>query len=100
MTTITMRCHCNGEYEARPADLKRGWGLSCSKHCAAIRRKYHKPKGKPVDSTEAIKPTQPKPSTKRPNDNRYQFTKFSRIDHPCNDDDFDPSWDAHKDYQQ
>jgi hypothetical protein len=42
--TQTMKCHCGGLYEARKADLARGWALSCSKSCAAIRRDYRKPK--------------------------------------------------------
>lgn len=43
-----MVCHCGIHYEARLADLKRGWGFSCSKSCASIRREYKKPKAKPV----------------------------------------------------
>ena len=35
-----MQCHCGAEYKAREADLKRGWGYSCSKHCAAVRRDF------------------------------------------------------------
>ena len=42
----SMRCHCGQVYDARVADLKRGWALSCSKSCAAIRKKYKKPKAK------------------------------------------------------
>lgn len=38
-----MKCHCGTEYKARTADLKRGWGLSCSKRCAAIRRDFGRP---------------------------------------------------------
>lgn len=38
-----MKCHCGAVYEARKADLKRGWAKSCSKSCAAIRREYSKP---------------------------------------------------------
>lgn len=37
-----MKCHCGCVYKARVADLKRGWGTSCSKRCAAIRRDYGK----------------------------------------------------------
>ena len=37
-----MKCHCGCVYKARVADLKRGWGISCSKRCAAIRRDYGK----------------------------------------------------------
>lgn len=41
---VTMICHCKHEYEARTADLKRGYGYSCSKRCAAIRREFGRPK--------------------------------------------------------
>lgn len=47
---VTMQCHCGKEYQTRKVDLDRGWGLSCSKSCAA-RRRYNphllaaKPKG-------------------------------------------------------
>ena len=42
-TTDTMKCHCGIEYEARIADLNRGWAYSCSKSCAAIRREFGRP---------------------------------------------------------
>jgi hypothetical protein len=45
-TTVRMICHCNAEYDARQADLKRGWGLSCSKRCSAIRREFGRPAAK------------------------------------------------------
>ena len=38
-----MKCYCGRVYTAKTADLKRGWGLSCCKRCAAIRRKYGSP---------------------------------------------------------
>ena len=41
-----MQCHCGGFYLAREADLERGWGLSCSKRCASIRRDYKRPAAK------------------------------------------------------
>lgn len=44
---VKMICHCGEEYEARKADIKRGWGLSCSKRCAAIRRDFGRPAAKP-----------------------------------------------------
>ena len=37
-STVLMVCHCGNEYEARVADVKRGYGLSCDKSCAAFRR--------------------------------------------------------------
>lgn len=35
---IKMTCSCGKEYEARQADLNRGWGKDCSKSCAAKKR--------------------------------------------------------------
>ena len=35
-----LKCFCGNHYEAREADIKRGWAKSCSKSCAAIKRKY------------------------------------------------------------
>ncbi len=45
-SSVTMICHCKAEYTAREADLKRGWGLSCSKRCSAIRREFGRPAGR------------------------------------------------------
>lgn len=36
-------CHCGNKYHARVADLKRGWGKSCCKRCAAIKRDFGRP---------------------------------------------------------
>ena len=33
-----MTCHCGKKYTARKSDVLRGWGKSCSKHCAAVKR--------------------------------------------------------------
>lgn len=35
---LTLKCWCGTVYEARIADLKRGWAMSCCKSCAAIKR--------------------------------------------------------------
>lgn len=35
--------YCNKEYSARKADIDRGWGLCCSKSCAASKREEAKP---------------------------------------------------------
>lgn len=43
-----MMCHCGALYTARIADLKRGWALSCSKRCAAIKREFGRPDGQMV----------------------------------------------------
>lgn len=39
-----MKCHCGAHYEAKGADLGRGWGFSCSKRCSAARREFGKQK--------------------------------------------------------
>lgn len=44
--TCAMVCHCGITYQARTADLTRGWALSCSKSCAAIRRDFGRPPAK------------------------------------------------------
>lgn len=43
---VTMVCYCGQEYDAREADLKRGWGLACCKSHAAIRRDFGRPAAK------------------------------------------------------
>lgn len=35
--------NCGKEYEADTRNLKRGWGLTCSKSCAASKREKSKP---------------------------------------------------------
>ena len=35
--------NCNREYKADTRNLKRGWGLCCSKSCAASKREKSKP---------------------------------------------------------
>lgn len=35
---IQQTCRCGKVYSARAADIKRGWGKSCSKECAARKR--------------------------------------------------------------
>lgn len=39
----TMVCHCGVLYNARNADLLRGWALACDKSCAATRRARNLP---------------------------------------------------------
>lgn len=45
-TSQKMICHCGNRYTAMTGDLKRGWSLSCSKTCAALRRRYELPAAK------------------------------------------------------
>ncbi len=44
-----MQCHCGKHYEARKADIKRGYGRSCSKRCASIRREYGRAPAKIIE---------------------------------------------------
>lgn len=34
-STVTVTCPCGKKFEARTADVKRGWGKFCSKSCKA-----------------------------------------------------------------
>lgn len=44
MGTIKRKCdNCGREYNADTRNLKRGWGLCCSKSCAAEKREKSKP---------------------------------------------------------
>lgn len=37
---IELVCHCGNKYSPRVSDLKRGWGKSCCKKCASIKREF------------------------------------------------------------
>lgn len=37
MKMVERKCACGAVFLARAADVKRGWGKSCSKSCAATR---------------------------------------------------------------
>lgn len=48
--TIVVKCErCRGEFSARVADRKRGWGRFCSKSCKAVRQTQVTGRGKPHD---------------------------------------------------
>lgn len=52
MGYIKRKCdNCNKEYLADNRNLNRGWGLTCSKSCAASKRE----KSKPTYSVERVK---------------------------------------------
>lgn len=70
MAKVLMICHCGAEYSAKSADLKRGWGYSCGKSCAAIRRDFGRPKAKRADGMKT-KQTKRSPSTDRAITNPY-----------------------------
>lgn len=54
-TKVKMKCFCGDTYDARLADLKRGWALCCSKRCAAIKREFGRPSAKSVDGGLSVK---------------------------------------------
>lgn len=77
MSKVNMVCHCGKEYTTRTADLERGWGLSCSKSCAAIRRDHLLSPGYAKDGS-VIKQTKPTPNSHRPYDIR-RYPKYYGI---------------------
>lgn len=79
---------CNKEYMADNRNLKRGWGLTCSKSCAAKKREMSKPG---YDSKRvAIN------NDRRENWNYYR--KVNNVTPSYGDFDDDMGWDAHKDW--
>ena len=108
---IARKCKsCGAEFEARVADVKRGWGLYCSKSCKAIKQE-----GKTGQYAKLLsRPTRCKInynySTRimlKSHLGRMLLAKqmtvcdgdeFSEFDEDYGDADlmFDPSWDAHK----
>ena len=44
--------YCGREYEADKRNLKRGWGLCCSKSCAAHKREKSRPDYDPIKVME------------------------------------------------
>ena len=90
---IAMQCHCGSQYFAKEADLKRGWGLSCSKHCAAVRRDFGKPAAKRLDGLKIIK-TKKKPSSNR--NRAYAGRSFDDYEHRQACYESEAGWDGHK----
>jgi hypothetical protein len=73
--------NCSKEYLADNRNLKRGWGLCCSKSCSASKREKSKP-------TWNIK-------TVAENNERRRTWNERKTENWEHDDD--QSWDAHKD---
>jgi hypothetical protein len=89
-----MKCHCGVEYTAKSADLARGWALSCSKSCAAIRRDFGRPKATRVDGEKLPKKTKHGSKRITPDTRVYTNTREILIDLECDDiDEYDGSWD-------
>jgi hypothetical protein len=77
---IKMTCKCGTVYEAREADVKRGWGKSCSKSCAAKKRTAKERSGANIRLAPAS----------------LKYQKPPR--HEADDHEDDPSWGAHESY--
>jgi hypothetical protein len=98
VATVQMICHCGEEYPAREADLKRGWGYSCDKSCAAKRRDFGLPRAKRVDGLKT-KQKRKKPSGDRPNDHRYDEQRLKRERERIHNEASaanEDGWDGHK----
>lgn len=86
MANVKRNCdNCNEEYYADTRNLKRGWGLCCSKSCAASKR-------------EKSKPGYNSATVAKNNEKRANWFNFDSdyYDSPWMFED-DQSWDAHKD---
>jgi hypothetical protein len=78
MATIKRKCDvCKKDYEADSRNTKRGWGLCCSKSCAAKKRE----KSKPSYNTERVKENNIRRS------NWFAFYDSFRLDYDGADDD-------------
>lgn len=64
---VKLKCHCGSVYTAREADIKRGWGKTCSKSCASLKRIYTLPNATTPDGGKVNFGKE----YKRPNDKRY-----------------------------
>jgi len=82
--SLELICWCGSHYFAREADVSRGWGLSCSKSHAAIRRDYGKPKAKRVDGVEIKRVRKKKRGAKRLTPDARSIPKMFQSDgiHP------------------
>lgn len=80
MASVKRNCdHCNKKYFADSRNLKRGWGLCCSKSCAASKREKSKPGYDPAVVAAN-------------NEKRANWCEFENDSYY--EDDL--SWDAHK----
>jgi len=77
-----MICHCGLHYEAREADLKRGWAMSCSKSCAAIRRDFGRPRARPADGSKLPKVKKKGANRKTVDTRTYNRYNHEEVDHP------------------
>lgn len=97
MASVEMICRCGERYTTRQADIDRGWGKSCSKSCAALRRDFGGNAAKRADGKPLMRP-------KKKGANRIVKDKRLSIPHYALNDlmnesalyDSEQGWDAHK----
>lgn len=108
MANIELICWCGKQYTARESDIKRGWGLSCSKSHAAIRRDYGRPKATRVDGVKIsrVKKSDRGANRLTPDNRTYlngtdtrKLTKWEiqQIEFDNAMRDTEVGWDSHKD---
>ena len=85
---VLRTCHCGTIYRARQADLNRGWGKSCSKHCAAVKRTCR-------ESSGNFKRAKASTKYATRNDPRAIEREKERIWHEANTAN-EAGWDGHK----
>ena len=79
---VEQTCWCGTKFQAREADVKRGWGKSCCKsHASWKREKAKGPKGL-IEKDRRIA--------------RAALMDSEEYEPRMMDEDDDPSWDAHK----
>ena len=90
-SAVKLKCACGAIYTKRTADIERGWGKSCSKRCAAIKRTRNTPNATFLDDSPVPwgKKARSYSSVKNTAKKRYFYDAAGLDD--------DPSWDAHKD---
>jgi len=76
---MTRKCDiCNKEYNPDPRNLKRGWGLTCSKKCAAKKREQGKPG---YDPARVAYNNERRRNWNAPDDDNWFFRDSRAMDH-------------------
>jgi hypothetical protein len=78
---LKLECWCGRKYEAREADIKRGWGFSCCKSHAAIKRDYGRSNPIDLSTGKHINSVSKKKQPKRITPDTRVYAKTSNCDH-------------------
>lgn len=82
MTTVACKC-CRKKFEARTADVKRGWGKFCSKRCKAIEQEQRTGQHRNYLNSDC-------------DEHEDSGLSQSERDHQSAMNDAEQGWDAHK----